>query len=574
MNVYRERFYEVSGQVSIRWNVNGFDRAVAVGLCREGVNPLTAVVMASRGVTTRREMEETLAQELSAISDPMLMRDMPAAVDRVRRAIAQGEHVAVYGDYDVDGITASCLVAGYLREKGLVCDIYIPERLEEGYGVNSAALDTVRSRGASLVITVDCGITAVAEARHAREIGLDLVITDHHEQGQKLPDAIASLDPKRPDCPCPAKGLAGVGVAFKLVCAVEGPGSEERMLEKYADLVATGTIADVMPVTGENRILIQRGLEMIRAGGRPGLAALRTASGMDGKAPTVGNVGFAIAPRINAAGRLGSTDVAVELLTTRDPRRAQVLAEELCALNRERQRLEGEMFRQAAQMLDGHPPEGPIVLASDRWHQGVCGIVASRVAERYSLPAVMICVKDGLGRGSCRSMPGFNIFEAIASCRELLINFGGHEMAAGLTMAEENIDALRQALGRIWREGPKPPERVLNIDLEVIKPEILSIPNLEALDRLEPYGPGNPQPVLCMRDVCVENAAALSEGKHTKLWLSKRGQVFEAVYFSKGPEALGVRAGGMADVAFTPQINEFRGRRCVQLCLADFVPRD
>ncbi len=558
--------------MSIRWNVIGFDRPSAVGLCRSGLNPLAAVVLASRGVTDMAGVAEYLADDLSALLDPMGMRDMDKAAARVRQAIENGEHTAVYGDYDVDGITSSCVVADYLRGRGLECDIYIPERLEEGYGVNSAALDTVRSRGASLVITVDCGITAAEEARHAKALGLDMVITDHHRCGGELPEAVAAVDPMRPDCPYPYKGLAGVGVAFKLICAVEGPGSEERLLRRYGDLVATGTIADVMPVTGENRVLIKRGLEMLRAGGRPGLDALRRASGMEGRTPTVGNVGFSIAPRINAAGRLGTTDVAVELLLTRDPGRARELASRLCDLNRERQRLEGEMFREAVGLLDGHPPEGPIVLASDSWHQGVCGIVASRLTERYSLPAVMICLKDGVGRGSCRSVPGFNIYEAIAECGDCLLGYGGHEMAAGLTVAEDRVDELRQRLGRLYLDHPELPERVLNIDLEVIKPELLTLQNVEALDSLEPYGPGNPQPVLCMRDMTVENCAALSEGKHTKLWLSRGGSVFEAVFFSKSPEALGVRTGGRCDAAFTPQINEFRGRRTVQLCLCDYVP--
>lgn len=557
-----------------KWDIHGFDRGVAVGLCRAGMNPLTAVVLASRGVGDIAGAEELLRSDLSVLSDPMGFKDMDRAVRRIRRAIEDGERVAVYGDYDVDGITSSCLVAEYLRAKGLSCDIYIPERLEEGYGVKAAALDTIRARGVSLVITVDCGITASEEAKHAGSIGLDMVITDHHQCAGELPDAVAAVDPKRPDCPSSSKDLAGVGVAFKLVCALEGPGSEEELLEKYGDLVATGTIADVMPVTGENRYLIKRGLEEIRRGRRPGLLKLREASGIDGKSPTVGNIGFAVAPRINAAGRLGSTDVAVELLLTRDSARAQTLARELCAMNRERQRIEGEMYTEALKMLKARPPEGkPIVLASDSWHQGVCGIVASRLSERCGLPAVMICVKDGVGRGSCRSVEGFNLYEAICACRDQLLSFGGHALAAGLTVREDKIDAFREALGREYeahRAGP--PERTVHIDLEVIKPELLSLPNVEALDGLEPYGPGNPQPVLCMTDVVVENAAGLSDDKHTKLWLSLAGQVFEAVYFSKGPAELGVRVGGHAAVAFTPQINEFRGRRSVQLCLSDFIP--
>ncbi len=560
--------------MSYVWKIRGFDRDAAVGLCRGGVNPLSAVVLASRGVSDMETVRRFLDDGLTALSDPMDMIDMDKAAARVARAIEEREHVAVYGDYDVDGITASSMVAEYLRGYGLVCDIYIPERLEEGYGVRSAALDAVRSQGVTLVITVDCGITAVEEARHARDIGLDLVITDHHECVGALPEAVAAVDPKRPDCPSVSKGLAGVGVAFKLICAVEGPGREEALLERFSDLVATGTVADVMPVTGENRVLIKRGLERMALGLRPGLRELRAAAGQEGKAPSVSNVGFALAPRINAAGRLGSTDVAVELLLTDDSRRAAELAARLCDMNRERQRIEGEMFEEALHMLETDPPEGrPIVLASDAWHQGVCGIVASRLSERFGLPAVMICLKDGVGRGSCRSVEGFNLFDALSACQDTLLGFGGHEMAAGLTVRAERVGDLRRALGERYAALElKEAQRTLTIDLEVVKPELLSLRNVEALEELEPYGPGNPQPVLCMRDVTVENAAALSEGRHTKLWASLHGQVFEAVFFGRSPEELGVRVGERAHIAFTPQINDFRGRRSVQLCLTDFVP--
>lgn len=555
-----------------RWTIKSYDRASAVELCHRGINPMIAVLLTSRGMTDPAGLEAFMSEELKGLSDPLSFLDMDRARDRVRLAIERGERVAVYGDYDVDGITSSCVVADYLRSRGLACDIYIPERLEEGYGVRSAALDTLKARGAALVITVDCGITAVEEARHARETGLDLVITDHHRCSGEIPNAVAAVDPKRPDCPSTSKNLAGVGVAFKLICAVAGPGHEEELLQKYGDLVATGTIADVMPVIGENRILIKRGLKRLRDGDRPGLAELRAASGIEQRSISVSSVGFALAPRINAAGRLGATDVAVELLLTRDARRAAILADELCAMNRERQRIEGEMFRQALGMMEDFPDHTkPIVLASDVWHQGVCGIVASRLCEKYNVPAVMVCVKDGVGRGSCRSVEGFNLYEALTACRELLLGYGGHEMAAGLTVSEDRIDDLRRALAGCYA-GATAPERVLQVDFEVIKPGLLTLENVEALDSLEPYGAGNPTPVLCMREVTVENFAALSEGKHTKLWLNKAGTVFEALYFSKGPEELGVRPHGKADVAFTPQINEFRGRRTVQLSLCDYRP--
>ncbi len=559
-----------------RWNVKGYNRPTAVAMTRGGMNPLVAVFLASRGVGSIDEARRVLADGPELISDPMALRDMDKAAARVELAISRGERVTVYGDYDVDGITSSCILADYLESRGVDARIYIPDRLEEGYGVNAAAIDTIRAGGTGLVVTVDCGITAAAEVRRARELGMDVVITDHHECGDALPEAAAVVDPRRPDCPSPYKELAGVGVAFKLICALEGPGSAERVLARYGDLVAIGTIADVMPVTGENRVLIKRGLQLIREGRRPGIRELCAASGLEGKSPTVTNVGFVLAPRINAAGRLGNTALAVNLLRAGSAQEAAPLAQELCALNRERQRLEGEMYKDALSMMERMPAGGkPVVLASGNWHQGVCGIVASRVAERFHLPAVMICVKDGVGRGSCRSVEGFNLYEALAPHRDILLNFGGHEMAAGLTVEEGKIDALRQALAESFEAAPKGiQESVLNVDFEVIKPRLLEMRNLEAMSALEPYGSGNAQPVLCMRDVRVETVTPLSEGKRTKLWL-RAGEriseptIFEAVSFSKGPEELGVTTGILVDIAFTPQINEFRGRRNVQLNLAD-----
>jgi single-stranded-DNA-specific exonuclease len=367
--------------------------------------------------------------------------------------------------------------------------------------------------------------------------------------------------------------LAGVGVAFKLICAVDGEKNTEKLLNRYGDLVAVGTVADVMPMTGENRFYVTKGVELIRQGTRPGLKELCTAAGVENSKVSVTGIGFTLAPRINAAGRLGGTDVAVNLLLSQNSKEASDLAQTLCDLNRERQRIEGEMLTEALAMLEENPPEGKtIVLAGEGWHQGVAGIVASRVSEKFGLPTVMICVKDGIGRGSCRSGCGYNIFEALQKCSDILTNFGGHEMAAGLTVGADRIDELRARLGDIYlSELDKISEPELKIDFEVIKPELMSVQNIDALTMLEPYGIGNPQPTLCMRDMTVENLLPLSDGKHTKAWLSKNGTIFEAVCFGKSIKDLGAKIGGHADVAFIPQINEFRGRRTVQLYMVDFV---
>ena len=552
-----------------KWNIAGYDREEAKKLCGRGFNPLVSVLLASRGMTDRAE---ELFGDLPP-EDPFAIKDMDKAAARLRLAIENGERTAVYGDYDVDGITASCLMAEYLRSKGLRCDIYIPERLEEGYGVKSAGLDLLRDRGASLVVTVDCGVTAVEETEHAKEIGLDMIITDHHECGSVLPDAVAVVDPKRSDCSSRSNTLAGVGVAFKLICAVEGPEKTEELFEKYGDLVAVGTVADVMPVTGENRRIIKRGLELVRQGRRVGLREIVSAAGLCEKKITVTGVGYTIAPRINAAGRLGKTDVAVNLLLTESEAEALCLANELCAMNRERQEIEAKMFAEALEMLKEEPPEGkPIVLAGRDWHQGVAGIVASRIAEKYGLPTVMICLKDGIGRGSCRSCGQFSIFEALREARDCLLGFGGHDMAAGLVIEEDRINDLRSSLALRFGQTEISKDVSLNIDFEIIKPRILSIENVEGLASLEPCGCGNPQPVLCIKDAYVENVVPLSEGKHTKMWIEKGGEVFEAVYFRRSAKDMGAEAGTYADLAFTPQINEFRGKRSVQLNLLDFRP--
>ncbi|MBQ3072736.1 MAG: single-stranded-DNA-specific exonuclease RecJ, partial [Oscillospiraceae bacterium] len=435
-----------------------------------------------------------------------------------------------------------------------------------------SGLQTLAEKGVTLVVTVDCGVTAVEEADFAKSLGIDMIITDHHECGDQLPDAVAVINPKRHDSQYPFPSLAGVGVAFKLICAAEGCNNTERLLDEYGDLVAVGTIADVMPVIGENRVLIKCGTEVIRSGSRPGLRALCEAAGADLSKLTSQNISFLLAPRLNAAGRLGCTDIAVGLLLTRSSHEAEHLSALLCEKNRERQALESKMYDEALGML---PPRAdrPVVLAMYGWHQGVAGIVASRLAEKLGVPTVMICLSDGVGRGSCRSVHGFSLYSALEQCRDLLETFGGHDMAAGLTVTEENVPALAEKLGEIYaecRDSISPPG--LDVDFEVINPDILSLQDVESLSMLEPFGSCNPTPVLCLRSVTVEAVTPISGGRHTKLRLSKSGTAFDSIFFSKTVEDIGLLPGDLADAAFTPQINEFRSRRTVQLLILDIVP--
>ena len=555
------------------WKIPFEQPAVPAELLEGGCTPLLASVLALRGVKTRAEMETMLRGGEELLEDPMLLTDMPLAVERVRRAVEAGEKVAVYGDYDVDGITSTCLLTDYLRGKGLECIPYIPDRSEEGYGLNDAAVAALHGQGVSLIITVDCGITAREEALYAASLGMDMIITDHHECGSgPLPEAVAVVDCKRPDEPYPNHSLAGVGVALKLVCACEGQSLE--MIDPYCDFAAIGTIADVMPLVGENRYLVRRGLEKIRRDPRPGIAAMLRESSVDGKKLTASVVGFTLAPRLNAAGRLDCPSVAAKLLMTDDPAEATALAVELCDLNRKRQSIETSIWDEANAMLASAAPDAPIVLASDKWHQGVIGIAASRLAEQYSLPAIMVCLNGEIGKGSCRSYGGFNLFDALSACSEHLIGFGGHALAAGLNIRSDKLDDFRAALAQYYRENKPAPTAEVQPDLLICDPALLDIDNVRSLDQLEPFGNANPRPVMCLCAVPLESAGDVGGGKHLRLRARLGRESFEGIFFSHTERELDIHSGDIVDIAFTPQINEFRGHVSVQLLVSAIRPHD
>ena len=537
---------------------------------RAGIPSLLACVLSARGVTEPEQAWKLLTPGEEPLLDPMLLKDMDRAVLRVTRALKRGETIAVYGDYDVDGITATCLLTDCLTRLGGRVRSYIPDRLEEGYGLNEEAVLHLAWQGVTLIITVDCGITAAREVEFARELGIDVVITDHHECKQAIPEAAAVVDPHRPDCPYPFKGLAGVGVALKLAMAAAGPDRAGLVFREYADLAAVGTVADVMPMTGENRTIVQTGLAALAHPRRVGLAQLMEEAGLGDKPVTSVSIGYTLAPRINAAGRMGQADLAAELLLTRDPGRAAALAQELCALNRERQTIECEIFQECVQRLERRPQSGVILLADEHWHQGVVGIVASRLTEKYSCPAFMVCLDQGMGKGSCRSWGGVNLFHLLTQCQDLLEGFGGHAMAAGFTVREENIPALERRLRQLVLEeqaGEELPS-LLDIDAAVL-PQELTVEAVEALDALEPCGAGNPRPVLVLTGAHVISAAQVGRGRHLKLRLEGRGVPLDAIFFSVDGSELGLTPGCRVDVAFYPQINDFRGVRSVQLQVVD-----
>ncbi len=552
------------------WNVSNPKTEAVNDLVAGGYSPLTAMVLSARGIENVRQAHRYLDCDTPLI-DPFRMRNMDLAVGRVGVAMATGEKIAVFGDYDVDGITATCLLTHFLRSHGADCVPYIPGRLEEGYGLNPIAIHQLHREGVKLIVTVDCGITAIAEALLCKELGLDLVITDHHECKDSLPEAVAVVDPHRHDCHYPHKTLSGVGIAFKLASALCG--SQEQVLQAYADMVALGTVADVMPLQGENRVFVKRGLDMLKNTRRPGLAALMKEAGCDPEQLTASGIGFMLAPRINAAGRMGQIQLAVDLFLTTDPGEASRLAAALCDLNRRRQAVESEIYRQAVSMLpDGQAPDA-IVLADDSWHQGVVGIVASRIAEEYCCPTFLICLDGEHGKASSRSYGGFNLFTSLSALSDLLESYGGHELAAGFTIAKNNIPAFRSHICSLaagyYRDDT--PRTALDIDC-AIDPELLTVGGIEALNALEPCGCGCPKPVLMMERLTVDRIRPVGSGRHLRLRLRRGRHILNAIFFSATAESASIAPGDLVDVAFSPQISDFRNEHTPQMNILDIRP--
>ena len=559
-----------------QWNVAGAPEETVRRLMDAGYPYLVSAVLASRGIASETEAADFLLCDHRLTHSPLLMADMDRAVERIGRALADGERIAVFGDYDVDGITATVILVDYLRQRGADVVHYIPRRIEDGYGLSADAIRALHERGVRLMVTVDCGITGVDEVAYARSLGMDTVVTDHHECKERLPEADAVVDPHRPDCAYPFKHLAGCGVALKLVLALAGPDREEAVFSRYCTLAAIGTVADVMQMSDENRTIVSRGLASIDHSDFIGLHALLQEAGLAGKPISSVQIGFVLAPRINAAGRMGAADMAAELLLCDDEDRAARLARELCELNRERQSVEQEIYSQALEMIEALPEDerSALVLASDTWHQGVVGIVASRLSEKYSCPSFMIHLNGSTGKGSCRSWGGFNLFTALESCSDLLLGFGGHELAAGFTIEAEKIPAFRRRINQYAREfrGGEAPVSCLDVDVVITQPGRVTLEEVEALDALEPYGSGNTRPVFCLTGATLERAQNVGQNRHLKLRLSKGSAQFDGIFFSATAEACGCPPGSRVDAAFYLQVNEFRGARSVQMQLVDLRP--
>lgn len=555
-----------------KWEVRPLDKERAAAFAQTyGVPFFLAMLMNIRGLDDAAHLREFLG-EGEPLSDPFLLKDMDKAAARITRAVDNMEKIAVYGDYDADGVTSTAMLYSYLETRGADVIFYIPQREGEGYGMNIGAVEYLKEQGVSLIVTVDNGISSVQEVARANELGIDVVVTDHHRPQEILPDAVAVVDAYRPDDTSPYKHFSGVGIAFKLLMALEdGAGDVEDLLEAYSDLAAIGTIGDIVPLTGENRTLIRVGLERLSQSDRPGVQALLENAGIAGKALTSTNVAFTLVPRINATGRMGAPERAVRLLISGYEEEAEVLSEEICADNEERRRVEAEIAEAAFVDIEakGYMKDRVVVVDGENWHHGVIGIVASRVTERCGKPCMIISCGETEAKGSGRSIEGFSLFEAICACGDLLIKFGGHPMAAGITLKPENIEAFRKRINQYAAEHfPQMPTQTVTLDCK-LNPAALSVSMAQSLTQLEPFGNGNPQPVFGLFNMELSNVTPVGGGGHLRLTLEKNGAVITAMRFNTKPEELPYHIGDKIDLAVQLEAREFRGQPSLTVIVRD-----
>lgn len=556
-----------------KWLLKEIDKGRVLEISKKfGVSPLTAIALYNRGIREDKAIKNFLEKNQEGLHDPFLMRDMDKAVERIRAAKEAGEKITIYGDYDVDGITAIAILYKHLRGMGISVNYYVPDRMQEGYGVNRDALDKIKESGSSLIITVDTGITAVEECEYASSIGLDVIVTDHHECKEKIPQVYAAIDPKRKDCDYPFKSLAGVGVVFKLISALEGGDSTSELIEKYADLMCLGTVADISPLVDENRVIVTEGLKRFKNTKNVGLKALIDVSVGD-KTITTSTIGYIIAPRINASGRLGCASRSVELFLTDDEDKARNLAKSLCDENSLRQQTEQKMFKEALEYLNDHPDvknDKIIVIAHENWHHGIVGIVSSKITEKFYKPSILFAVDGDEAKGSGRSVSGFNLFGALENCSDLLEKFGGHELAAGLTIKSENIEVFRKRINEYSMDKISETMMIPTIMLDAaIKVPYINMDTVHDINKLQPFGVDNPTPAFAVKNIKIHKISVMSEGKHLRMTLLKEGKYLDAVGFGMGEYYHYLEEGDFIDVAFALDINDYKGFQNVQLILKD-----
>ncbi len=560
-----------------KWLLKEFDKNRVVEISKEfRISPLTSIILYNRGICESEAIAEFLKCDLGNLHDPYLLKDMDKAVSRIRQALENNEKITIYGDYDVDGITSIAILYKHLTSLGFEVDYYIPDRIQEGYGVNRDALDKIKENGTKVVITVDTGITAVEETEYAKSIGMDIIITDHHECKETIPAAYAAIDPKRKDCTYPFKNLAGVGVAFKLIQALDDNTSVDELIEKYSDLICLGTVADISPLIDENRIIVTKGLEKFSNTENIGLKALIDVSITNNKAITTSTIGYILAPRINASGRLGCASRSVEMFLTSDKEKAYELANDLCEENTTRQQTEQKMFAEALEYIEDNPAikdDQVLVIAHENWHHGIVGIVSSKITEKFYKPSILFAIDGDEAKGSGRSISGFNLFEALENTNEILEKFGGHELAAGLSIKTENIEKFRESINKqtITKIDENALIPTVSIDA-VIKPSYITLETVDEINKLQPFGVDNPSPIFAVRNIKIHKISTMSEGKHLRMTLLKENKFLDAVGFGMGEYYNHLKEGDFIEVAFGLDINDYKGFKNVQLILKDIKP--
>ena len=554
-----------------KWEFYNQDENLVQKIAKEhNISELLSAILVNRNITDKKDIDVFLNPTRKDFHNPYLMPDMEQAVDRILMAIDKKEKVIIYGDYDVDGITSITVIKKFLKERGLDVGYYIPNRLDEGYGLNKEAIEKIANEGYTLIITVDCGISGIEEIKYAYEKGMEVIVTDHHEPLEELPKCVAVIDCKRKDNKYPFKNLAGCGVVFKLTQAISQKlNLDEKEYLKYLDIVCVGTISDIVPLVDENRVIAKLGLKLVEQTRNPGLKALLVASGY--KEVNSNTVSFGIAPRINACGRMGKEEEALKLFLTENIVEAGNITDKLNKYNRERQEIEKRIFEEALSKIEKQhlDQNNVIVVGSENWHHGVIGIVASKITELYFKPSILICFEGSEGKGSGRSIPGFDLHEALCESSEYLEKYGGHEMAVGLSLKKENFQKFADKFEEIAKKAhTEEIESVINIDEEITLKDV-NIETVESLKALEPFGEANKLPVFIYKNLKIDSIRALSEGKHLKLTLKDGNTIINGIGFNMGKYAEEFRISDKIDVLGVLEINSFNGRDTIQINMRD-----
>ncbi len=557
-----------------RWIINDIQEEEVEKVAKEaGISRLLAKVFLSRGIRDADYIRKFLNASLEELYDPFMLKDMDRAVGRILKAISDHERILIYGDYDVDGVTSTSVLYDFLSGNKADISYFIPNRMQEGYGLTVGAIDRILKKNVGLIITVDCGITAFEEVEYINGNNVDIIITDHHECKECIPDAYAVINPLRPDCSYPFKELAGVGVVFKLVEALSIRMGTKGASMRYLDLVALGTVADVVPLLDENRVIVKHGLLMIESTSNIGLKSLIKLSGAIDRKITTSIVGFVLAPRINAAGRVGDAQRAVRLLTTDDEKEALMLSSELDEQNKYRKDTELSIWQEVENTINSKvdfEKEKIVVVSGEGWHNGVVGIVAARVTEKYNRPCILISIEDGIGKGSGRSIEGFNLFKALQSCESILLKYGGHELAAGLTLNSENIDLLRKMINEYADKFIKPSDLIPRVKIDaVISKEYLTMENVRELELLAPFGAKNSEPVFVLHNLKISDIRAVGQDKHIKIKFFNSNFCVDGIGFNKGNLADIYFESDVLDVACSVEINSWNNTESVQLIIKD-----